>query len=249
MKYYRITGQTHHKEPYNPWRAKEKAAIHAGNFMFNREKQLEYLASILDRKPLIVSPYDAELFGHWWFEGPQWLDYLIRKIHYDQRAIKLVTPSDYLEMYPRNQVSVPSLSSWGYKGYNEVWLEGSNDWIYRHLHQISQKMIELANHYPNATGIQERALNQAAREVLLAQSSDWAFILKTGTMVDYAIKRTKNHIGRFLRLYEQIAGNQINNDWLSDLEYKDNIFPGLDYRAYSSQAGYKRWSRELKLAQ
>lgn len=249
MKYYRITGQTHHKEPYNPWRAKEKAAIHAGNFMFNREKQLEYLASILDRKPLIVSPYDAELFGHWWFEGPQWLDYLIRKIHYDQRAIKLVTPSDYLEMYPRNQVSVPSLSSWGYKGYNEVWLEGSNDWIYRHLHQISQKMIELANHYPNATGIQERALNQAAREVLLAQSSDWAFIMKTGTMVDYAIKRTKNHIGRFLRLYEQIAGNQINNDWLSDLEYKDNIFPGLDYRAYSSQAGYKRWSRELKLAQ
>lgn len=238
IKYYRVTGPTHEKQPYIPARAVEKAAVHAGNFMFNRSKQIEYLASILDRRPVVVSPYDAELFGHWWFEGPQWLDYLIRKIYYDQKIIKLITPGDYLEIYPKNQVSLPSLSSWGYKGFNEVWLEGSNDWIYRHLHQITRRMTDLAERFPSASGVLQRALNQAAREVLLAQSSDWAFIMKTGTMVQYAVKRTKDHIGRFLRLYDEITGNRINEEFLNDLEQKDNIFPELDYRVYAShQAG------------
>ncbi|NPV54000.1 MAG: DUF1957 domain-containing protein [Firmicutes bacterium] len=232
IKYYRVTGKTPAKEPYIRRNAIEKAAIHAGNFMFNRERQIEYLYSVMDRKPVVVAPYDAELFGHWWFEGPEWLNFLIRKIAYDQNIIKLITPGDYLNIYKRNQVSTPSLSSWGYKGYNEVWLEGSNDWIYRHLHKAAERMRELARAYPSAGGVLRRALNQAARELLLAQSSDWAFIMKTGTMTQYAIKRTKDHIGRFTRLYENIRRNSIDEAWLGDIEYKDNIFPDIDYRVY-----------------
>lgn len=233
LKYYRITGKTMDKQPYNLWVAKEKAALHAGNFMFNRERQIEYLSSMLDRKPIAVSPYDAELFGHWWFEGPCWLDYLIRKITYDQNIIKLITPGDYLEVYPRNQVSTPSMSSWGYKGYNEVWLEGSNDWIYRHLHKAADRMVELAQYFPHAEGDLRRALNQAAREVLLLQSSDWAFIMKTGTMVDYAVKRTKTHINRFNNLYDQIKYNRLDPNYLKEVEEKDNIFPDLSYQIYN----------------
>jgi 1,4-alpha-glucan branching enzyme len=151
-------------------------------------------------------------------------------------------------MYPRNQVSTPSLSSWGYKGYNEVWLEGSNDWIYRHLHYAAQRMVELADTYPEATGIFRRALNQAARELLLAQSSDWAFIMKTGTVVPYAVRRTQSHIGRFLGLYAQIKENRINQNWLQELEAKDNIFPDLDYRIYSSADRIKRKVENLAFA-
>lgn len=216
--------------------------------MFNREKQIEYLASILDRRPIIVSPYDAELFGHWWFEGPQWIDFLIRKLYYDQKTIKMVTPSDYLALYPRNQVSTPSLSSWGYKGFNEVWLEGSNDWIYRHLHRAARLMVELANTYPEATGLKRRALNQAARELLLAQSSDWAFIMKTGTVVPYAVKRTQDHLGRFLDLHHQVVNDQIDEGWLRELEYRDNIFPDLDYRVYASHPHINRKVENLALA-
>ncbi|MGE5577706.1 MAG: glycoside hydrolase family 57 protein [Syntrophothermus sp.] len=236
VKYYRITGQTHDKQPYDPDRAREKAAIHAGNFMFNREKQVEYLASVMDRAPLVIAPYDAELFGHWWFEGPMWLDFLFRKLAYDQQAVKAITPGDYLGIYPRNQLSTPSMSSWGYKGYNEVWLEGSNDWIYRHLHKAAERMVEIADTHPQATGVTLRAIRQAARELLLAQSSDWAFIMKTGTMVSYAQKRTKDHIGRFTRLYEMIKKGAIEEDWLREIEYADNIFPDLDYTAYRSDA-------------
>lgn len=232
IKYYRITGDNNHKEPYLPEMAIQKAAEHAGNFMFNRQKQIEYLYDFMARKPIIVAPYDAELFGHWWFEGPQWLNFLIRKIVFDQNTIKLITPSQYLEENPRNQVITPSLSSWGWKGYSEVWLQGSNDWIYKHLHKASQRMTELVKLYPNSNGIMQRALNQALRELLLAQSSDWAFIMATGTHVNYAIQRTKDHILRFTKLYEDIKSNNIDENWLKDIEYKDNIFPEIDYRVH-----------------
>ncbi|GAW91580.1 glycoside hydrolase family 57 protein [Calderihabitans maritimus] len=233
IKYYRITGRTDYKEPYVPSRATEKAAIHAGNFMFNREKQIEYLAHKMDRPPVIVSPYDAELFGHWWFEGPQWLDFLLRKIACDQNVFRLITPGDYLKLFPHNQPATPCASSWGENGYNDVWLNGSNDWIYRHLHEISYQMIRLARQYTNPTSIEQRALNQAAREVLLAQSSDWAFIMKTGTMVDYAVRRTKLHVGRFLKLHKQILEHKVDENWLKDIEEKDNIFPDIDYRVFA----------------
>ncbi|MCX5703694.1 MAG: DUF1957 domain-containing protein, partial [Candidatus Omnitrophica bacterium] len=232
IKYYRITGPANHKEAYDPHCAKEKAAQQAGNFMFNRQKQVEYLYDLMQRKPIIVSPYDAELFGHWWYEGALWLEFLIRKIACDQDEIRLIGPSEYLAENPRNQVITPSLSSWGWKGYSEMWLQGSNDWIYRHLHVASERMTELAKSNPSVNGLLKRALNQALRELLLAQSSDWAFIMGTGTHTSYAIKRTKDHLLRFTRLYEDIKSNSIDEGWLADIEYKDNIFPEIDYRVH-----------------
>ena len=232
IKYYRVTGNTEFKEPYIPHNAREKASIHAGNFMFNREKQIAHLAGHMDRPPIVVAPYDAELFGHWWYEGPIWLEFLIRKIKFDQNVFDLATPGDYLKIQPNNQPCQPPMSSWGYRGYNEYWLNGSNDWIYRHLHNLASKMSELANKNPGSTGIKKRALNQATRELLLAQSSDWAFIMKTGTMVDYACKRTRNHINRFKKLYGDIVSGDIDEEWLKNLEDMDNIFPDVNYEVY-----------------
>jgi 1,4-alpha-glucan branching enzyme len=233
IKYYRITGTALEKEPYEPAWARDTAASHAGNFMFNRQKQVEYLYDMIQKKPIIVSPYDAELYGHWWYEGPQWLEFLIRKIACDQDTIKLITPSEYLAEHPRNQVITPSMSSWGYKGYSEMWLQGANDWIYRHLHEASYRMTELAKEFPHANGTTRRALNQALRELLLAQSSDWAFILGTGTHTSYAIKRTKDHLLQFNRLYEDIKTNAIDDEWLADVESRDNLFPDIDYHYHS----------------
>ncbi len=235
FKYHRITGLSDCKEPYNRNDAMEKAALHAGNFMFNREKQIEWLAAIFDRQPVVVAPYDTELFGHWWFEGPQWLDFLCRKIYFDQKTFAMITPGEYLGIYPCNQVSVPSESSWGWQGYHEVWLNGANDWIWRHLHKAAGRMVELANNFPEAEGDLQRALNQEARELLLAQSSDWPFIMKTGTMVEYAKRRFETHISNFTRLYEEIRYNRIDVGWLGWLEQQDNLFPEIDYQVYQSR--------------
>jgi 1,4-alpha-glucan branching enzyme len=232
VKYYRITGQTNNKEPYVPEWARNRAAEHAGNFMFNRQRQVDYLYGLMQKKPLLVSPYDTELFGHWWYEGPMWLEFLIRKIVLDQDEISLITPSEYLAENPRNQVITPSMSSWGWKGYSEMWLQGSNDWVYRHLHAASTRMTELVKSFSNTNGLLRRALNQALRELLLAQGSDWAFILGTGTHTSYAVGRTKEHLLRFGRLYEDIKANNIDEEWLADIEHKDNLFPNIDYRVH-----------------
>jgi len=232
IKYYRITGPTEHKEPYVPENALAKAAEHAGHFMWCREKQVEYLASLMDRKPVVVAPYDAELYGHWWHEGVDFLYFLFKKIHYDQETIKTITPSEYLKEYPENQVVDVNFSSWGWKGYCEVWLNGSNDWIYRHLHKAGERMVELARKYPDAQGILRRALNQSARELLLAESSDWPFIMHTGTDVEYAVKRFREHIINFTKLYHQILDGKIDEAFLADLEYRHNLFPDIDYQIY-----------------
>ncbi|HLB02163.1 MAG TPA: 1,4-alpha-glucan branching protein domain-containing protein, partial [Nitrospiria bacterium] len=179
IKYYRITGKTDHKQVYVRSWALGKADAHAGNFLFNREKQIEWLAPQMARPPIVVAPYDLELFGHWWFEGPEWLDLLIRKLVCDQESVGLITPSDYLDHHPVNQVTTPSASSWGHKGYNEVWLNGRNDWVWRHLHQAAQRMEQLVRDHPSVDGLKHRALNQALRELLQAQSSDWPFMMKT----------------------------------------------------------------------
>ena len=233
IKYYRITGKTNEKQPYDPDRALEKAAVHAGNFMFNRQKQVEYLRGVMDRAPIVVSPYDAELFGHWWFEGPDWLEFLVRKIQFDQQAITLLTPSDYFQRYPKNQRIEPSMSSWGNGGYNDVWLNGSNDWIYRQLHRMAERMTAQASSHSRPDPLTHRALNQMARELLLAQSSDWAFILKTQTHTAYAYRRFRDHLARFSALDDAVSRRAIDEAWLAQREATDNLFSFLDYRVYS----------------
>jgi 1,4-alpha-glucan branching enzyme len=231
LKYYRITGKSDHKDLYDPKAAARKAKLHAVHFISSRVEQVRALSLGMKRKPIIVAPYDAELFGHWWYEGPKWLDYLIRGLA--KSPLRLITLSEYLKEYPVNQLAVPTGSSWGNKGSNETWINGSNDWIYRHLHRGAKVMKELAQKYPRARGITLRALRQAARELLLAQSSDWAFIIKGGAHRQYAVHRTKTHMLRLIRLSEQIEGRQIDKEWLSAIEQQNNIFKEIDYQLFS----------------
>lgn len=235
IKYYRISGTSlEYKEPYRPDRARDKADEHAGNFMFNREQQVQYLNRLLGRPPIVVAPYDAELFGHWWFEGPRWLETLCRRIAFDQDHVKMITPGEYLDLGFPLQLCSPNPSSWGDKGFHEVWLNGSNDWLYRHLHRAAREMIGLATDHPEAVGQERRALNQAARELFLAQSSDWPFILTADTMKEYALQRALSHLQRFRSLAHEIRSGSINEQRLAGLEQSDNLFPGLDYRLFQS---------------
>lgn len=234
IKYHRITGQglgLGDKDLYDPYWAKEKTAEHAANFAFNRQRQIEHLYGIMQRPPLIVSPYDAELFGHWWYEGPWFLDNLFRKSWYNQRTYAMTHLADYLQDHPEQQVCRPCQSSWGFKGFHEYWLNETNAWIYPHLHKAAERMIKLSCREPSDE-LEWRALNQAARELLLAQSSDWAFIMRSGTMTSYAERRTKSHLMRLQKLYGDIQEEKIDSGWLSKVEEIDNIFPNINYRVY-----------------
>ena len=168
-----------------------------------------------------------------WFEGPMFLDFLFRKIHFDQEVIRPVTPPQFLDMYPDCEVVQPPMCTWGAKGFAEVWLNPSNDWIYPHLEMAAERMVELARRFETPSDLERRALNQAARELLLAQASDWAFIMKTGTTVEYAKKRTRDHVARFTYLYRALKSEvMLEEPIVADFESRDNIFPEMDYRVY-----------------
>ena len=156
-----------------------------------------------------------------------------RQLHSSRDKVKTITPSGYLDLYEKYPGITPSQSSWGWKGYSEVWLDGSNDWIYRHLHKMAELMTDAARDHKNAAGRSRRVLNQMARELLLAQSSDWAFIMKSGTFDAYAADRTRGHIGRFLALHDQLRTGNIDMKMLGETESKYNLFRNIDYSVYA----------------
>ena len=227
IKYHAITGTEGEKRIYDRSAAVRAADEHAGHFIQERLKQVNHLSAIMDRPPILVSPYDAELFGHWWYEGPEFLDFLMRKLVYDQSKIRLTTPFEYLRENPTHQVAAPSPSSWGDEGYYKVWLNETNEWIYPHLQVAQERMTNLARAHRHAEGLKLRALQQAGRELLLAQSSDWPFILRTGTSPEYARKRVTDHLVRFIALHEQLTTTHVDEHWLQRVEQVDNLFPEI----------------------
>jgi 1,4-alpha-glucan branching enzyme len=228
LKYYRVTGAGDHKEPYDPAKADERALEHARHFLDQRLQEARKVAPAMDRPPLMACLYDAELFGHWWYEGPQFLAHLFRENHQQGGPLTFLTPSDHLEKHPKLQTTQPVFSSWGLGGYSEVWLNPANDWVYPALAEACDEMVRLCRIHPQPKGLVRRALAQAARELLLAQASDWPFMLYTGNHAPYAEWRIKTHLTRFRLLTEGILHHSLEEGFLQDLEGKDDLFPQLD---------------------
>ncbi len=228
IKYHRITGKSSYKEYYQPDWAMEAVGSHAGDFLYNRVKLAEHLFTVNKQPAIIVSPYDAELYGHWWYEGPQFIEFLFKKMHFDQNIVKPILPLEATRVLPRVQSVKMQMSSWGENGYGDVWLNGTNDWIYGHIHALSIDMHHLAHEYKtNTDPLINRVLKQMGRELLLLQSSDWAFIMKTGTMVDYAVRRTNVHTNLFMKLKSMLNPGPIEEDILKAIEDEHNVFPDI----------------------
>jgi len=239
IKYHRVTGtgDLGQRALYHRASALAKAEQHATHFVQSRQRQMASLRQTLQQQPIVVSPFDAELFGHWWFEGPHFLDQVIRKTASSQSQFKLVTLSDASREYHSLACLKPAASSWGEQGYHQVWLNERTQWLYRHQHQAESDMVELARRFPAAEGLQRRALNQAARELLLAQSSDWAFLVSQRTAVPYATRRFREHIHLFRHLREKICSHAIAEKWLQTVESQACLFPRLDYRVFLGTEG------------
>jgi 1,4-alpha-glucan branching enzyme len=233
IKYRRITG-TPEKQVYDRAEALRTADGHAAHFLGERMKLFRRLNRLIARPAHLIAPYDAELFGHWWFEGPQFLDFFVRKAVFDQKDFRLATPSEYLADEPTQQVAAPAASSWGEEGHWRVWLNESNAWIYPHLRAAQDRMTNLAHKFPvHGGGLRKRALKQAARELLLAQASDWPFILRNDTHSDYARQRVEQHLANFNRLYDQLLAAQIDPVALEKLETTNNLFPHVNYHYWA----------------
>jgi len=250
MKYYRITGKSDTKQPYIIERGLSKARIHAADFVRKKKEQVLSLRQRFgpdSSAPVITAAYDAELFGHWWFEGVEWLRGVLTHAASSHKDLELMTPSAYIAEHPVTQTCMPSLSSWGKKGYGATWIDGENNWIYRHVLHASGLMADMADASlknparVSSSELMKRALNQAARELLLAQSSDWPFMIKNRNAAAYAEKRLAGHIQNFLALHREITAGPINSASLEHLERQNSLFPDIDYRIFGRKSSGKEF--------
>lgn len=230
LRYRAVTGGVGPKAVYDPQAAQAAVVEHARHFVSARLAQVRLLAGVLPEPPVFLCPYDAELFGHWWHEGPDFLEAVMRRAA-ECDALELRTPGEVTVNGGEWQTGEPLASTWGKGGHLGVWLGPENEWIQRALAEASPQ-LPAAIRRVAGTVANDRILRQAARELLLAQASDWPFILHTGTSPGYAADRVRHHLESFRRLLESPEGGGVGSRLLTDLEAKDNLFRELDPMAW-----------------
>jgi 1,4-alpha-glucan branching enzyme len=236
LKYHRVTDRrSPHKDWYHPAAARAQARLHARAFVAARVRALGTAAPGAC-PPLFVAPYDAELFGHWWFEGPLWLEQVVRAAAADGR-LELITAGDYLARHPGLPMAAPAASSWGDGGYNGHWISPASAWLYPQLHGAARQLSALAAVPDGADPLRRRALAQAARTLLLAQASDWPFLIRDGAAADYAEGRVRDLLARLGYLLGALESGTVEPRRLAALEQLDAIFPELDGRVFAPVGG------------
>ncbi len=236
MRFWRITGSRvdlGNKSFYNPEWAFNDVGSHADHFVGLVERHIAGNASGAMVPPMVLSPYDTELFGHWWFEGVEWLKQVLRRLA-NHPKIELTTPGAYLDRYPPTEKIALPESSWGAGGDARTWYNDQTKWMWPIIHQYERQMEDLVAKHPKANGASGETLAQIARELLLVESSDWPFLISTGQAPEYASERFRSHAARFDRLVDELLSGRDAGQDVSAFQALDNPFPDVDYRAFAA---------------
>jgi 1,4-alpha-glucan branching enzyme len=233
FKYWRASSHRGQNTVYEPEAAQTAVTEHARAFLETRYGRLAEAAKHMQETPLSLCACDADSLGRFWYEGPRFIETLFR-LGAGYREIQFMTPSEYLykQKISSIETSTPDFSSSGFNGYAETWLDSSNDWMYRHLVRSLDRMVELAERFPDDSGLKERTLNQAAREILLAQASDWPRMLYNQDSTGYARSQIESALRNFTTIYEALGSTYISTEWLTSLERRHNVFPHINYRVF-----------------
>jgi 1,4-alpha-glucan branching enzyme len=237
-RYWRVTDartEMGQKQPYFPERALERTRVHAQHFA---ELVVDALRDQFNQEdpPILSAPFDAELFGHWWFEGPAWLEAVARAFAAPDNPVALTAAGRFLGNHPPTGFLELPEGSWGKNGSHEVWLNPETGWTWTHIYAAEERVGELANRDKwRDGGMGERIMKQLCRELLLLESSDWQFLITTESARDYAEMRFTTHLDQFKEL-EAIWHEFEKNGAITPhchrrlvaIENRDNIFPDID---------------------
>lgn len=245
LKFWRVTdprGDLAKKEVYSPQKAQERVRGHAHHFVELVKDLLKDYSTLSGKEGVVCSFYDAELFGHWWFEGPEWLYHVLRLLRED--GVETTTGSGYLLSYPPTKAITLPEGSWGEGGDHRVWLNKETEWTWGRIYEAEEEIWSLVR---RASGVKskvvDRLLSQVARELLLLQASDWQFLITTRAAQDYACMRFAEHYADFKKLafLTRMALDQEDptaqenliaeeEGFLSQKEQQDFLFPDVDFR-------------------
>lgn len=239
LRYWRVTdtkADMMYKTLYHPDWVWDKLDHQANHFIHNMENTVNYHKNTTGREASLCTPFDTELFGHWWFEGPEFIRKVCEGLH-ESPYIKMVKASEEYDFKKPNEIiSIPE-GSWGVKNTHEVWINEGNKWTWETIYNDENRLKEIFEKYPieKLNEIQKRILTQAVREMMLLHSSDWQFLIYTESAKDYAEQRFSYHHSDFIRLcelvekYEGISKlTQHDKIYLEESETRNSIFPELE---------------------
>ncbi len=242
LQYWKVTGakvDLAYKEYYDPYWAAQRVAEHSSHYAHLVEELITNFYQETGKFGIISAAYDTELFGHWWFEGVDWLQQVLRHLSKIE-LVELTTASGFIKNHPPEDVLALPESSWGLGGGHFTWQNADTDWIWPIINSASLRMEKLVSRYSEADGAMKKVLNQAARELVLMQSSDWPFLITTGQARHYAENRFLEHLNRFQKLTDIAESGRADKAALTlcnQIWELDKIFPDIDYRSFADREG------------
>jgi 1,4-alpha-glucan branching enzyme len=232
MQYWRVTGarvDLAEKDAYHPDWAAYKVSQHADHFAHLVTEQVRAYHQKHGAFGIVAAIYDTELFGHWWFEGVAWIREVLRRLSTSEE-VELTTAGEFLKSHPPDTVIQLPEGSWGAGGNHFVWDNADTHWMWPIIRAAENRMLKTVEAHREARGTSAQVLNQAARELLLLQSSDWPFLVTTGQAKEYAIQRFTTHVDRFHALLESIDRGEPDAAMAAEFWEKDKVFPEIDFR-------------------
>lgn len=224
LRYWRVTGSTDlgNKAEYSVPLAAERVRAHAEHFSASVRDELALHRSATGRDGMLVTTFDSELFGHWWFEGIDWLELVLREL-----GDIATTVAGRLEAQPPRERIALAEGSWGKNNDHSTWIAPQTNWMWDGIRSAAARVRAVAD-APPRDALRKRAADHALRELLLLESSDWPFLVTTGQAGDYATERFRSHAQRLQRSLE-IAAHGTGEDEveLRSLEHADNPFPDV----------------------
>jgi len=239
LRYWRVTdnkADMMFKTLYHPDWTKDKIDHQSMHFIHHIENTSNYYYNKTNKFVTICTPFDTELFGHWWFEGPEFIKAVIKGLHHSP-YVKMVTASEqFIKLKPKEVIGIPE-GSWGVNNNHEVWSNEENKWTWENIYNNELRFDKIYNKYYNnkITKIGKRILLQALRELMLLQSSDWQFLIYTKSAKDYAEQRFFYHnsdfnklCDLFIKYHSSDSIDENDENYLEQVESRNSIFPELD---------------------
>lgn len=231
LRYWRVTDPSvglDRKEVYDEGAASRRTLAHANHFTSLVETELSMALESGEESPILVAAYDTELFGHWWAEGVSWLEAVIRKFG-PRSDVHLVSASSFVDAHqPQRSVIIPE-GSWGVGGGHYVWNNPANAWIWPQIASAESRLAEYAAE-DEPDPARKRLLDQAARELLLMQASDWPFLMTSGQAAEFPAERFREHHARFEACLAACENATVDQTLAPVLWEEDRVFPEMDYR-------------------
>lgn len=245
LRYWRVTdvkADMQYKDLYHPDWVDEKTNLQTNHYI----KQLEMAANdyekVTGEQAIICTPFDTELFGHWWFEGVKFIEYLLRGLHHSPSIHSTKAGAALDHAKPKEIIALPE-GSWGENNNHDVWSNPSNYWTWEQIYNCELRFSKLI--FTAGTQLEnkllERVLLQTMRELMLLHSSDWQFLISNESAIDYASMRFNYHLSDFNRLAllaEKLEKNAIADatemNYLAECEHRNSIFPELQLRWWRS---------------